>query len=291
MKSIRSDARVLVGSDNADDLASIAEILAGDFGDVRTSGAAAQAAQDFEALRPHVVVLGFDGVEKAQRWLLALHRSSRTANEHRHRTLLLCTKAELHAAVELCRQGRFDDYVLHWPMSHDGSRLAMSVRAAAREALGEPRGEALRAWVDAASEGEDPADADEAPHADPRGPRRIMVVDDDEVARVLIAEALANQPYELVFAEDGAAALGVLRHTRPDLILMDIRLPDMDGVVLTSRLKALPQLASIPVLMLTGEARRETLESSVTAGASGFIVKPFSPAALVARLDRCLAAA
>ena len=116
-----------------------------------------------------------------------------------------------------------------------------------------------------------------------------MVVDDDEVARLLISEALAGEPYELVFAQDGASALGVLRHTRPDLILMDVRLPDTDGVVLTGRLKALPQLASIPVLMITGDALRETLENSVRAGASGFIVKPFTRAGLVERVERSLA--
>jgi CheY-like chemotaxis protein len=288
MTSIRSDARVLVASDNSDDLASIADILACDFADVRTSASAAQAAPDFEALKPHVVVLGFAAHDKAQRWLLALHRSSRTANEHRHRTLLLCAKPDLQAAVELVRQGRFDDYVLHGPMSQDGSRLAMSVRALAREALGGPRGAAVREWVESVETG-DAAPAP-APAGDGARPaRRIMVVDDDEVARLLISEALAGEPYELVFAQDGASALGVLRHTRPDLILMDVRLPDTDGVVLTGRLKALPQLASIPVLMISGDAQRETLESSVRAGASGFIVKPFTRAGLVERVERSLA--
>ena len=288
MTSNRCNARVLVASDNADDLTTIVEILEPEFVDVRTSASPARAVEDFEGQRPHVVVVGFDAIDKAQRWLLALHRASRTAAEHRHRSLLLCTKAELASAIHACREGLFDDYVLHWPMSQDGARLAMSVRSAAREALGAARGAAVNEWVAAAVERErvegvasDPA---------PRPSRRIMVVDDDEVSRVLISEALAGEDYELLFAHDAAAALAVLRHTRPDLILMDVRLPDGDGIVLTGRLKALPQLAAIPVLMLTGEARRDTLESSMQAGAIGFIVKPFSRDALVTRLDRCFAA-
>jgi CheY-like chemotaxis protein len=118
----------------------------------------------------------------------------------------------------------------------------------------------------------------------------VMVVDDDEFARKLIAKALEEQKYELLFAQDGAAALGVLRRTRPNLILMDINLPDIDGVTLTRRLKATPHLANIPVLMLTGDARRETLASSMSAGAAGFIVKPFTRDSLVAKLGRFLRA-
>ena len=288
MTSNRCDARVLVASDNADDLTTIVEILEPEFADVRTSASAPRALEDFEAQRPHVVVIGFDAIEKAQRWLLALHRASRMAAEYRHRTVLLCTKAELPAAIHACREGLFDDYVLHWPMSQDGARLAMSVRSAAREALGAARGAAVNEWVAAAVERERVEGVTNDPP--PRTSRRIMVVDDDEVSRVLIGEALAGEDYELVFAHDAAAALAVLRHTRPDLILMDVRLPDGDGIMLTGRLKALPQLAEIPVLMLTGEARRDTLESSVQAGAIGFIVKPFSRDALVKRLDRCFAA-
>lgn len=118
----------------------------------------------------------------------------------------------------------------------------------------------------------------------------VMVVEDDQFARKLIQTGLEGMNYELIFAHDGTAALGLLRRVRPDLILMDINLPDIDGVALTQKLKALPRLAEIPVLMLTGEARRETLQSSMNAGAAGFIVKPFTAEMLNARLSRILSA-
>jgi CheY-like chemotaxis protein len=75
---------------------------------------------------------------------------------------------------------------------------------------------------------------------------------------------------------------------RPDLILMDVHLPDADGVTLTQTLKEHAELASVPVLMLTGDARRETLTKSLGAGAVGFIVKPFTRDSLLAKLDRFL---
>jgi CheY-like chemotaxis protein len=116
--------------------------------------------------------------------------------------------------------------------------------------------------------------------------RTLLVVDDDAFERKLIAKALEDQPFAIEFAEDGAAALRLLRRVRPVLILMDIRLPDLDGVALTRKLKAAPHLADIPVLMLTGDARRDTLASSIEAGAAGFIVKPFTRDVLLQHLSR-----
>jgi CheY-like chemotaxis protein len=116
----------------------------------------------------------------------------------------------------------------------------------------------------------------------------VMVIDDDEFARKLIAKSLSEQGYELTFAADGTTALAMLRRVRPHLILMDVNLPDLDGVSLTRKLKSTKHLAPIPIVMLTGDARRETLENSMSAGAAGFIVKPFTREAIVAKLDRLL---
>ena len=289
-----AEARVLVASDNADDLAQIVEQLEGEFGEVRTTTDDAAGA-DFDAFRPHVLIVAYDGIEKAERYALALHRRSAAANEHLHRTLLLCTKDELASAIALCREGRFDDYVMHWPLSQDGKRLAMTTWSAAREALGLQRGAAVQRWLERAGPGDDAASASGgvAPASLDSGNDRplVMVVEDDEFSRLLIEGALDGQPWEIAFAPDGTSALGLLTQRRPDLILMDINLPDMDGIALTGRLKALPQFSAVPVLMLTGDARRETLASSVSAGASGFIVKPFTRDVLIERMDRFLAVA
>ena len=117
----------------------------------------------------------------------------------------------------------------------------------------------------------------------------VMVVEDDEFARQLVSRTLDPASWEAVYANDGAEALGYLRKMRPDVILMDVRLPGLDGVSLTTRLKASPQLATIPVIIMTGHARKETLESSIAAGAVAFVVKPFTRELLTAKLERALA--
>ena len=114
------------------------------------------------------------------------------------------------------------------------------------------------------------------------------MVEDDEFTHQLVAVTLASRDVELVFESDGASALGRIRTVLPDLVLMDVMLPGHDGVELTQALKTDPALASIPVVMVTGEARRETLMRSMEAGAADFLVKPFTPDALVAKLARFL---
>jgi PleD family two-component response regulator len=116
----------------------------------------------------------------------------------------------------------------------------------------------------------------------------VLVIEDDDFARKLIASAMKEANYELVFAEDALTALGMLRRLRPSVILMDINLPDIDGVALTRKVKAAPHLAGIPILMLTGDATRDTLKNSMEAGAAGFIVKPFTRDALLAKLTRAI---
>jgi CheY-like chemotaxis protein len=118
----------------------------------------------------------------------------------------------------------------------------------------------------------------------------VLIVDDDPVSRELTAGVLQTRNYDVTFAHDGTSALAVLRRRRPDLILMDLVLPDTDGVAMTQKLKAVPHLADIPVLMMTGDARRETLQSSMNAGAADFVVKPFSSDSLIRKADRFLSA-
>jgi CheY-like chemotaxis protein len=116
----------------------------------------------------------------------------------------------------------------------------------------------------------------------------VMVVDDDELIRDLVRRALDPEVYEVLLAKDGDGASSQLRLARPDVILMDVGLPDTDGVSLTQQFKASPHLARIPVIIMTGDARKETLVSSIAAGAVGFVVKPFTRESLTAKLEQVL---
>lgn len=116
----------------------------------------------------------------------------------------------------------------------------------------------------------------------------VLVVDDDELIAHLVRRALDVDVYDVIGANDSDSALRHLRRVLPDVILMDIRMPGTDGVTLTRQLKATPALRNVPVIMMTGDARRETVYVSMDAGAAEFVVKPFSRESLTSKLEKVL---
>jgi CheY-like chemotaxis protein len=115
----------------------------------------------------------------------------------------------------------------------------------------------------------------------------VFVVEDDAFAAKIICKSLEDT-CRVEVAVQAKALFELLRRMRPAAILMDINLPGMDGLALTEWLKASPTFAEIPVVMLTGEATRESIERSKAVGAADFIVKPFTRDALLAKLVRHL---
>lgn len=112
----------------------------------------------------------------------------------------------------------------------------------------------------------------------------VLVVDDDEFQHKLLKQMLAEMNIDLVFATSGMEALTTLHKRRPDLILMDVGLPDIDGVETTCRLKSVEQFAKIPVVMITGRSEKSVVVESLKAGASDFAVKPFDKDVLLAKV-------
>lgn len=118
----------------------------------------------------------------------------------------------------------------------------------------------------------------------------VLIVEDDDFQRKLLAQLLEGQKLELVFATSGTEALASLRRHRPDLVLMDVNLPGMDGVETTRRIKSVEQLAAVPVVMITGQSEKSVVVESLKAGASDFVVKPFDKDVLRAKLGAFLKA-
>jgi CheY-like chemotaxis protein len=118
----------------------------------------------------------------------------------------------------------------------------------------------------------------------------VLVVDDDEFQHKIVGKLLEAENYQLIFASDGFEALNLLRKTRPDVILMDVMMPGMDGMETTRRLKATPQSAKTPVIMITGKSEGKVVIDSLKAGAVDFVVKPFDRAILIAKIARVLSA-
>jgi two-component system cell cycle response regulator DivK len=119
--------------------------------------------------------------------------------------------------------------------------------------------------------------------------KRILVVEDQEDNRRIVRDLLTATDYEVVEAEDGAQALAAVAKQRPDLILMDIQLPIMDGYEATRRLKADPSLSSIPVIAVTSYALSGDEEKARQAGCNDFVPKPYSPRQLLAKIRQYLA--
>jgi CheY-like chemotaxis protein len=116
----------------------------------------------------------------------------------------------------------------------------------------------------------------------------VLVVDDDDFQRVIVSQLFAKENYRLVFASGGIEALNVLRTLHPDLILMDILMPDLDGIETTRRLKSMPQFAKLPVIMVTGNSEGVAVRDSLKAGATDFAVKPLDRDTLLAKVALAL---
>ena len=105
--------------------------------------------------------------------------------------------------------------------------------------------------------------------------KKILVVDDKEDSRVLVGKILRLRGYEVIGAGTGEEAITMTQNEVPDLILMDVRMPgEVDGLEATRRIKAIPQLAHIPILAMTASVRPEDEFRALDAGCSGFVRKP-----------------
>jgi len=104
--------------------------------------------------------------------------------------------------------------------------------------------------------------------------KKILVVEDNETNRKLFTTILQIEHYEVLEAEDAVRGLELGREHRPDLILMDVQLPGMDGLTATRKLKEDPDLKGIPVLALTAFAMAGDQQKALDAGCDGYISKP-----------------
>ena len=125
---------------------------------------------------------------------------------------------------------------------------------------------------------------------------RVLVVDDDPALSEMLGIVLQSDGFEPFFVADGARAVEAFRHTRPDLVLLDVMLPGMDGLEVTRRIRARraePELAGaeggrLPIIAVTAHGAKEDREDCLAAGMDDWLTKPFGVDQLVARLERWL---
>jgi two-component system cell cycle response regulator DivK len=116
----------------------------------------------------------------------------------------------------------------------------------------------------------------------------ILYVEDNPDNRLLVKRILLAEDYSLLEAIDGKDALDVLQTARPDLILMDINMPDMDGYTLTSKIKSMPGFERVPILALTANVMRGDKEKTLEAGCDGYIQKPLDIDQLTREIEKFL---
>ena len=119
--------------------------------------------------------------------------------------------------------------------------------------------------------------------------KRIMMVEDTEDNRQIMRDLMASTDYELIEAVDGAAGVAMAASHKPDLILMDIQLPVMDGYEAARRIKSDPALRHIPIIAVTSYALSGDEAKTLAAGCDGYVAKPFSPRHLLAKIREFLA--
>ena len=118
--------------------------------------------------------------------------------------------------------------------------------------------------------------------------KRILVIEDTEDNRQIIRDLMTSAGYELIEAVDGIAGVATAEREHPDLILMDIQLPGIDGYEATRRIRAIPELAKVPIIAVTSYALSGDEAKTRAAGCDGYVAKPFRPRQLLAKVREFL---
>ena len=118
---------------------------------------------------------------------------------------------------------------------------------------------------------------------------KILLVEDNEMNRDSLSRLLARRGYEVIFAEDGEEAVAMTRSAMPDLVLMDISLPKLDGYEATRRLRAIEATRNIPIIALTAHAMTSDREQAMAAGCTDFESKPVEFLRLMGKIEGYLA--
>jgi len=119
--------------------------------------------------------------------------------------------------------------------------------------------------------------------------KRILLVEDDPSAARLVSYTLEQEGYEVLTAPNGVEGLRKAREEEPDLLVLDVMLPGLDGFEVCHRLRSEPQTAKLPILMLSAKAREADKATGINVGADDYLSKPAAPDEIVARVANLLA--
>ncbi len=118
--------------------------------------------------------------------------------------------------------------------------------------------------------------------------KTVLIADDQRSLRLLLRATLGRGGFRVLEAADGAEAVETARRERPDLVLLDVGMPRLDGLAACRMLKADPATANIPILMLTARAQQADRDEGIEAGADAYFTKPFKPSELQAIVSQAI---
>lgn len=119
-------------------------------------------------------------------------------------------------------------------------------------------------------------------------PKKVLIAEDSAVIFQLIRSRLDKEGYFVLHAADGVAAMEMARSHKPDVIVLDMMMPKKDGFAFLEEIKAVPELASIPVIVLSSRLQKEDTERARSLGAYVYLTKPFVAAALLGQIQKAL---
>lgn len=277
---------ILIVTNDVKDAQNLKETLRDEFRNIELSCKEANYVQDFESVKPAVLLLAFNNLESAKTYYLGLYKKSEAINNIPHRTLVLCNADDLKETYQLCKQEYFSSYMLYWPIGYDSMRLFMEVWHALRAEPKLPDASKIAPGGNAApGTGAGSAAAAQAPRADRPG---VLVVDDDPLQGKILGKILAAVDVEVHFATTGVQALEKVQAVKPGLVFMDIHMPDMDGIQATQRIKSTELGKTLSVVMVTGQGNKQAVIDSRAAGADNFIVKPYDRNAILEKVKKYL---
>jgi len=118
--------------------------------------------------------------------------------------------------------------------------------------------------------------------------KKLLLIDDEPAIQTLVRLVMEADGWQVLVAGEGAQGLALAREQQPDVILLDVALPDVSGLEICRQLKADPVTSSIPVAMLTAMAQETDRRAALALGADDYVTKPWRPAALIARITSLL---
>jgi DNA-binding response OmpR family regulator len=287
----RRPKRVLIVDDDPAIQRLLARLLARAGHQMEVAGSGAEAASLLASLTFDLIVLDlFLPTEDGRRLLARWRRATRT---RRVPIFILSAQLGTEVKTECFRLGA--DAYFEKPIDPDLIVAAVTSRlgragpaAAALTAPREPAPAPAPTPTSLPTPPPPPAPSPPAPAPEPSasGPRRVVLVEDDPAVAAIVRHRLAKAGYALHHATDGIEGSTLLDTVRPDLAILDLKLPGRDGLELLSQLRSRPETASIPVIMLTASSDEQDMVRAFALGVDDYLMKPFSPTELTIRVER-----